>query len=394
MIVAIIETSISEKDKFKCWFQNKYLWYAFLILLGAVISLINANFFQNALIEIFQLMFVITVFISLIWIMVLRNKTKVIVKAFVFSGLFTASVTLTDFLLGSRLGPMLSNTPNIQLWGRYAGTLGHPNKFGFFLVITSILTLYLVFSSHKWKRFLWIFCLIIQLIGIYLSGSLTAYLGIFLGAFLILLHEVKSIKISLFRLSILLFMLSAFFIAVIAYSNMYSRKPINLANITLMVTVDRVLSQTAGSRIVLFQEAFQSILKSPVVGVGFDQISTSGISRQSRELSGTVHNVSLQILYVGGIFSFLGLLLIYINLAINSLKILFPKIREDKSNLIIFLATATLSIVLMDQFQDSLYQREKWLLFGLFISVIWIRSTSPQRIANQKNGIEIGTLEK
>lgn len=379
LICAIIETITIERDKFKCWFQNKYLWYAFLILLGAVISLANAKFLQNAIIEIAQLIFVITVFISLIWIMVLRNKIRVVIKAFVFSGFFTSLVALYDFITGSRLGPTISNTPYVQLWGRYAGTLGHPNKLGFLLVITTILTFYLVFSSYKWKKLLWISCLLIQLLGIYLSGSLTAYLGLLLGVFLLFLYKIQKNKFPLRIISSIIFLCAAFLVAILALSNMNHQKPVNLQSITLMITIDRVISQTSESRIVIFKDAFQSILKSPLVGVGFDQISTSGINRTNREIAGTVHNAEIQMFYVGGIFSFMGFLLIYANLTVHSITVIHRMNWSDQPILLICLAVATLSIILMDQFQDSLYQREKWLIIGLFVANIWLKKYLGER---------------
>jgi hypothetical protein len=36
-------------------------------------------------------------------------------------------------------------------------------------------------------------------------------------------------------------------------------------------------------------------------------------------------------------------------------------------------AATALSIILMDQFQDAVYQREKWLVFGILAAWYWTR---------------------
>jgi hypothetical protein len=35
------------------------------------------------------------------------------------------------------------------------------------------------------------------------------------------------------------------------------------------------------------------------------------------------------------------------------------------------LAISTIVFILMDQFQDAIYQREKWLVAGLFLAISW-----------------------
>ena len=161
-----------------------------------MISTMNSWNWGIALMEIIQHAFVMTLFISMIWIMVRRGKIKLIVLAFILSGVFTAGIVIVDYLTGSSLGPTLSRTPDIQSWGRYVGTLGHPNKLGFFLVLTTLLSLGQLFSlksNHTISlcRMVWAILIVVQVFGIYLSGSLTAYLGMLLGI-LVLIYCSKS----------------------------------------------------------------------------------------------------------------------------------------------------------------------------------------------------------
>ncbi|MCD4673662.1 MAG: hypothetical protein K8R77_13445, partial [Anaerolineaceae bacterium] len=139
--LAFIETLFYEKKHFLCWTKNPLLLPATLILFGAIVSSLRTTNIRIAIVEIIQQIYVITLFVPLTWIMAKRGYTRLILQAFILSGLFTASIALIDFFFGSRIGPQLSATPNVHLWYRYAGTLGHPNKFGYFVTLTSILSL-------------------------------------------------------------------------------------------------------------------------------------------------------------------------------------------------------------------------------------------------------------
>lgn len=372
---AILETSRFERSNLACWIQNRFLWMAGLILFGAIISTSRAIFVSTAIEEIFQQCYIITLFISLIWIMARRGKTDVIVTAFILAGLFTAGVALVDNVFGTRIGPSLSATPDIQLWGRYAGTLGHPNKFGYFLVPTSLLTLTRYINPHLRlrQRIAWGAAFLVQAIGVYLSGSVTAYLGFLFGGVLFFVF-CRPARYHLVRLSLPLSLILtlAFLIGSLLglpFVESSSADPANLINTSL----DRVRVTTAKSRWDVYTQATEQIIRSPIIGIGYDQISTSGISQDYRALDYTVHNILLEIWYVGGLFAFLGWVSIYIYLAISSSRILWNGLSRPTGSLTIALAAITLALIVMDQLQDSIYQREQWLIIGLMVSEIWKR---------------------
>jgi O-antigen ligase len=372
LAMAIIETARVDRENFPCWTRNHFLWPAGLILFGAVISTARAIFINTAILEIFQQLYVITVFISLIWIMVRRDRMDVIILAFIWSGLFTASVAAVDYFAGTNFGPVLSGTPNLLLWGRYAGTLGHPNKFGYYVVLTSLLTLtrYVAPHLHLWRRAGWGLALLIQTLGIYLSGSVTAYLGFLLGgvAFFV---ACRSARIHLLRLALpliplwALITLSGIFLGYTPFE--VNPDPTGLISASL----DRVQVITARSRWDIYEEAVEQISRSPLIGVGYDQVSTSGIEFSYRELDGTVHNSLLQVWYVGGLFAFIGWLTIYISIGLTAIRTLRSSKRGRSLPVILGLAAVALSTLLMDQFQDTIYQREKWLAIGLLVSYAW-----------------------
>lgn len=372
----LFETLISKKHNFSIWApRSSFFWSAMLITLGAVISLANSNNPSIAIVELFQQLYVITVFISLIWIMVRRGKIELIITVFIISGVFSASVAAIDFFMGTHYGPILSGTPQILLWGRYAGTLGHPNKLGYFLVITTILTFYKLFITKGRKNkfgsvIIILMAILVQGFGIYLSGSVTAYMGVLIGLFCLLYIAVPSrIRIIFLVLGFLL-VLAALLINMIWINTIFNQ-PLGIPESSLIGKgISRVLNITAGERVDLYQLSIDYIVQSPIIGAGYDQISTSGISQGARQLPGTIHNSLLEIWYVGGLFAFLGWLIVHIYILKIALGNIF---RQSKGQFIlsIALSTAVIATLLMDQFQNSIYLREKWLVIGLLAGLNW-----------------------
>lgn len=372
----LLETFLMQRRHVPCWWQNRFLWAVALILFGAILSTMNSQDWGTALVEIFQQIFVMTLFVSLTWIMVRRGNTTPILWAFILSGLLTAGVTLVDYLTGSRLGPALSGTPNLQLWGRFAGTLGHPNKLGYFLVLTTLLSVGQLFNGNSIRsaflaRLLLSVLIAIQAVGIYLSGSMTAYLGLFLGLVVFIFSSKTNFSKTARTLGTVtgavVFILVFWFIA----NPLLIDGAHSLKENAIYQAFTRVQTSTAGSRLTTYAQAWDQIIRNPWFGVGYDQISTSGVSAMSRFLDFSVHNPLLQIWYTGGLFAFIGWLAVYALTGWMALEVL--RIRSDQALFphALSLAATTLALLLMDQFQDSIYQREKWLVIGLLAGTAW-----------------------
>jgi hypothetical protein len=386
MILAFLETARLDRENFLCWTRNRFIWVAGLIFFGAIISTSRAIFLSAAIIEILQQLYVITVFVSLVWIMVRRGKTNAVVQAFIWSGVFTASITVVDYYAGTRFGPVLSGTPNVQFWGRYAGTLGHPNKLGYYLVLTSVLSIAKFIeislrSSQFWAKLLWGALLSIQMFGLYLSGSLTAYLGFSLSmiAFILAYGKTLAGRINSYSVSISLIACAVLLFGMI-FDNVLLPTQATFHASLISTALNRVETETAFSRWSIFGQAMRRIGDNPVMGVGYDQIATSGIEMDLRQLDGAIHNALLQNWYVGGFFAFLGWVLIYVRfgwMAVTAMQ--FGKKRSIPP-VLLGMAAATLSVILMDQFQDAVYQREKWLIFALVASSIWTKQESLEPI--------------
>jgi O-antigen ligase len=387
--LGLIETFIVDRRNAPCWWRNRFIWVVALVLFGAIVSTMNSLNWRVAIFEIIQQIFVTTFFVSLAWIIVRRGKITSVLFAFILSGVFTAGIVLLDNFTGSKFGPTLSGTPDIQLWGRFAGTLGHPNKLGYFLVLTTLLSVGQLLTIKTSKtvllsRLTWCVLIAIQGYGIYLSGSMTAYLGLLLGVVFIAL----SLRRDLFRITKAVriaavgIILSICLLLVTNFVLMHNL-PIEDNNFVTQALV-RIQSSTAESRLTTYAQAWDQIVRNPWFGVGYDQISTSSISTESRLLDYSVHNSLIQIWYTGGLFAFIGWLAIYIWVGWMALGVIRRWQRNILSPLMVGLASAALAILLMDQFQDAIYEREKWLVIGLLAGIVWEQVGIRQAIKAQR----------
>jgi O-antigen ligase len=388
---ALIETFSIDRHNAPCWWRNRFLLAVAFILFGAIISTMNSRNWIVAFVEIFQQFFVVTFFISLIWIMVRRGKTTQIILAFILSGVFTALVVFLDYSYGSKYELLLSGTSNVEWWGRYSGTLGHPNKLGYYLVLTVLLSLGQSLSIKiNRKTFLirlgWNVLIAVQVFALYLSGSLTSYLGLLLGTTVLSLSS----KSMLFRVGKSFGMVAGFglflTIFMLIFNIIIMKGIVGLADNPVIHAFTRVRTITAGTRTVIYDQALEQIIRNPWFGVGYDQIATSGLRLTPIEPMIDVHNALLQIWYTGGIFAFIGWLMLYISAGWMALSFLIQAYRDKVSIVTVSISTALMAILLMDQFQDSIYQREKWLVIGLAAGLYWGKLGIINQLSSSQSG--------
>jgi O-antigen ligase len=195
----------------------------------------------------------------------------------------------------------------------------------------------------------------------------TAYLG-FLTAATVMLFISRTI-----RKSYLLILFTILFLLVsLGLVNNLFGLPADLGNIIqnfdiIPQALDRVQNITADLRLLIYRQVLDTMVESPFIGVGYDQLSTSNIERDQRFLEFSVHNGALQTLYVGGLIAFVGYLGLHIFLAWIAIRILWLNRNHGSLPLFSGVAIAILSILVMDQFQDAIYAREKWLVVGLLV---------------------------
>ncbi len=377
-IFAFFESLIIKVRFFSTWIPRKvFLWNSSLILLGAILSFPNSQDFSVALVEVLQTLYVVTIFVSLTILMVRRGKTEQILTVFIISGVFTSLIAVVDYAFGTNYGQITSNTPNIIYIGRYAGSLGYPNKFGYFLVITSLMTGYKLLKYWKEKQswpaiIIIIAAILLQIAGVYLSGSIAAYLGLLMGIFCTVYFITPRHFRLATRILFFLMILVMLSIGIIGIHNVFGPQ-LEISNDSLIgVGINRVINITAGARIDLYIQAWDFIEDNPFAGAGFDQNASSTLQDMEKYFVGSIHNPYIQMWYMGGLFAFLGWLAL--SIALGVLAIIDLQRQKKNNNILhVLLAATIIAILFMDLSTNAIYQREKWLVVGLFVGHYWGR---------------------
>ena len=362
-VLAIVETLVIDKRNRFCWFKNRILLPALIIAFGAELSMFRSGNVGVAAFEIIQSLYVITLFISLTWIMVRRGQVDRIVNALIGSGLIAMGIAMFDYLTHSRIGRMIAGTTDRTLATRWAGPFEQPNTLGSFLVAVSALVFVKwLKGDSKNERLLSILTLPVFFFGIYLSGSTAALIGEFVVLGVIFFFSGRKVQRKLVAYIVPgLIVMFLFLLFTGIGEDIFNGVQRNI-NRTVTITID--------TRVEIYRLAVESIGESLVVGVGYDQLPTSGIPDNARLLPGLVHNALLSILYVGGLVSLLGWGMVYLYIALIAVKVCFAR-KNKASFLHLGIAAGVFATFFIMQTQASLYRRDWWLFFGLLLAVFW-----------------------
>ena len=172
---------------------------------------------------------------------------------------------------------------------------------------------------------------------------------------------------------------SAIFLIIIGGITFQSRY-IELSIITRLkdISTEKAHYITLSSRFETYKAAWDNILKNPMVGVGLG--TTSGITKTGK----VVHNILLSSFFEGGLFGFIGMLMILSSIFLACINlIIYSKSSEDQY-LPISLSASYIAFLTIGMSQAIYYQRYGWISAGLLMSLYSVQS----RIA----GREIGRL--
>jgi len=249
--------------------------------------------------------------------------------------------------------------------------MGHPNEQGMFLGVTfPLLVDSIIRSIDKHKSVVNIIfqLLLLSIIftGALMAGSVTGYLGMAVSS-LIVIFSRKNYKKALFIVYIVV--LSSLIYIFLSNNNL-AQTPDKLGvSLNQSRNLARAVEVTGPIRVQLMKEGIDYIISSPFIGAGMDQSGTGEINNNERVTSFYIHNTILQAWVAGGLFTFIGTLLVYF----NSLKLAFNGIRvalkRSVSPYVVALSATTIGLFCMDMAQANIYQRFKWILVALLFGI-------------------------
>ncbi len=183
-ISVILHEGILKKQPVRVWFPpHPFIFPAFLILIGGLISSINAVSTASSISITIKEFYLFAIFIPLTIFMAREGNPEWIITALIASALLTSFAGLFDYAVGYKFtNEMLMNLGSVPLkdsWDRYSGLLGHPNEQAMFLSVVFPLAFLRFLKSFNNRFFDTLIQFgIISILGsaLFLTGSVSGYL--------------------------------------------------------------------------------------------------------------------------------------------------------------------------------------------------------------------------
>jgi len=373
---------IQNKDSIKKYIPfHPFFVPACLILFGGILSSINAHNLLSNISVTLKEFFIFSIWMSVGVRLSRDGWTGKIINLLILGAVFSSLVSISDFIFGTHFGQLFVAHGSIAQFqeplqlvfgiNRYGGSMGHPNEQGMFLGVTfPLLVDSIIRSIDKHKSVVNIIfqLLLLSIIftGALMAGSVTGYLGMAVSS-LIVIFSRKNYKKALFIVYIVV--LSSLIYIFLSNNNL-AQTPDKLGvSLNQSRNLARAVEVTGPIRVQLMKEGIDYIISSPFIGAGMDQSGTGEINNNERVTSFYIHNTILQAWVAGGLFTFIGTLLVYF----NSLKLAFNGIRvalkRSVSPYVVALSATTIGFFCMDMAQANIYQRFKWILVALLFGI-------------------------
>ncbi len=365
LLIMLIFEFLYNKNSILHWSSIHYFIFGYLIIVS--ISIFFTIDFNRLKIDLYDL------FKALVFFYLISETSIVLCKQYSYR---IFSVIINVLILSGVVGALISlyfviSNPNLMKFiiasGGYIRTQGwmdDPNYFALLLNTTIVLAyFFLINENKKFYKILYIFAIILMIVGIVLSMSRGGLIGLFILTIIAVFRERK-------RKYFWVFVVIILFLFVSLYGEYILRRLETLQNL------GSSRDQSIYIRSTLISVGIKDILKSPLLGIGFGDYpeSVSHYYSHHSVVHFIAHNIWLQlagetgiiglIMYLGIIFSSL----ILINRAINDIRD-----RQDNALLKYLNAIkyAQLAYFIPASFLSVHLHFSIWVYFGLTVSILW-----------------------
>lgn len=269
------------------------------------------------------------------------------------------------YALGHKLLGFPTFTP-VDHWGRAVGLTRHPNELGIFcgMVFPYVIALW-VTAGHMRVRLLWFTAALMSLLGVLLSGSMTAAFALVAG--IVVYYFLTNRKARFKTLTLGLVGIAVIMAANVVYSNEATQSVIQ--------RLER-FATTAGGKLTLEQRlvanvhALEYVEASPIQGRGYhSEVNT--VKGKMIE----VHNTLLRAWYDGGIFTLLAILVLFTGVGImliKSWKLIVTLNMVNEKPYVAAAIGAYIAFLVMMEASPVLYQRSALFPVAVAVSVLTV----------------------
>lgn len=247
-------------------------------------------------------------------------------KRFLQSFIGVALLVTLNGVSGWLHGPILIQDPSLP--DRASSTFGNPIFFASFLVVPMFLAAYFALSEENknWRIFYWL-AAAFQLLGIYISGTRGAVVGLLVGLFVAALAYSALTKNSKIRRR----GLGLIAVFVVMFGGLFAFHSKLPAGSTLYRIVNLKDSNTE-ARLIQWKIALKGFKDRPMLGVGpenyyviFDKYFNPELYKYDPSWFDKPHNFLIEVLVTNGVLGFIA----YIAMFVFSLCILWKAFKSD-----------------------------------------------------------------
>lgn len=347
--------------------HNAILLTLFLLIVGAAITIPNDPMPKSSTFSAVLMIYTLVIWISLPGI-IFQSWNHIRLAMAVLS----LSVVITVlYAMGHKFLGLPTFTP-VYYWGRAVGLTRQPNELGTFcgMVFPYALALWVTTTSIRGKL-LWIISALLAVLGVLLSGSMSAAFSLIAGT---IAYYLVTSRRARKKTLILGFLGVAFLVGANAtYTSKYTQSTIQ--RLARFATTSHG-KLTLNKRLVADRYAWAYIKSNPLQGRGFHaKVRSIGRSIQ-------VHNTFLRAWYDGGIFSLAGILVLFF----GGGKILLRAWSQSVTShyhankpYIAALVGGFIGFVVMAQASPILYQRSALFPLALVFSLPFVMRLSQSK---------------
>ena len=273
-----------------------------ILMLGMIGSFLNGADLENFI----QIIKITLIFMTLYYVMYYAQMGWSEINTALNLALIVNTILLVVGLLGfTSLASLMTSDGR---WGTvlaYPGSLVKVGTFGFYFNVMALLLL------ESRRKILPFFMLVISLFIIFMDGSRTGMLLIFLTLPMILLfyclinykNKLKSVVLPIF-----IFMIFIGAMIIVLPSLLNSRIGNSVLSLLNSNSVSKGLEAVDPARFMMFTSAIEKINSNPLIGTG--AFSTVGVYEDGSSM--VVHNTYLQLWGDFGLFGLLGMFFVFL----------------------------------------------------------------------------------
>lgn len=370
MILLVIHLLYEGKSPLRVFVHNNPFFYPFLVFaLGALMSLIHSDALGTALTVIGKYIFLFCIWLPAgIYLLNSPRRISGMLVVLLAAALVPLIPGISDYYFDTRITAAIDRLLAMNLQnptphgGRFGSVMGHPNNFGFMLVVVFPVAIWLAISIEAiWKKCLALLFLCLLLAGGLVTGSRSMALAMSIQIiFFLVFLPLKTLK-----QKIAYFLAFIFLITGLVMLTVKAKPVILMDRFVEMATYELGEYEPDVGRIDYMLEAWKAIRAHPFAGIGVEH---TGVGVEAIGVHNTILRLGAGIGIWGVIFSCWIYLLAFAR-GIKNLRMAHRAGNRYYASVSFVLLASLVGWSVVDMVQPQFYDRFKFVTLTMIFSL-------------------------